>query len=125
MKTIINTDAAPKAIGPYSQAVMIDGFLYASGQIAIDPATGEFVEGGVEAQTERVLENIKAILKAAGMDLNNVIKTTVFVTSIGDFAKINEIYGRYFKDNPPARSLVEVKSLPKGALIEIEVVAHK
>jgi 2-iminobutanoate/2-iminopropanoate deaminase len=125
MKTIINTDAAPKAIGPYSQAVMIDSFLYASGQIAIDPATGEFVEGGIEAQTERVLENIKAILKAAGMDLNNVIKTTVFVTNIGDFAKINEIYGRYFKDNPPARSLVEVKSLPKGALIEIEVVAHK
>ncbi|HHW57657.1 MAG TPA: RidA family protein [Clostridia bacterium] len=125
MKTIINTDAAPKAIGPYSQAVMIDGFLYTSGQIAIDPATGEFVEGGIESQTERVLENIKAILKAAGMDLNNVIKTTVFVTNMGDFAKINEIYGRYFKDNPPARSLVEVKSLPKGALIEIEVVAHK
>ncbi|EMT38773.1 RidA family protein [Thermoanaerobacter thermohydrosulfuricus] len=125
MKTIINTDAAPKAIGPYSQAVMIDGFLYTSGQIAIDPATGELVEGGIEAQTERVLENIKAILKAAGMDLNNVIKTTVFVTNMGDFAKINEIYGRYFKDNPPARSLVEVKSLPKGALIEIEVVAHK
>ncbi|GAB6117971.1 RidA family protein [Thermoanaerobacter brockii subsp. lactiethylicus] len=125
MKIIINTDAAPKAIGPYSQAVMIDGFLYTSGQIAIDPATGELVEGGIEAQTERVLENIKAILKAAGMDLNNVIKTTVFVTNMGDFAKINEIYGRYFKDNPPARSLVEVKSLPKGALIEIEVVAHK
>ncbi|WP_029689226.1 RidA family protein [Thermoanaerobacter sp. A7A] len=125
MKTIINTDAAPKAIGPYSQAIMVDGFLYTSGQIAIDPATGEFVEGGIEAQTERVLENIKAILKAAGMDLNNVIKTTVFVTNMGDFAKINEIYGRYFKDNPPARSLVEVKSLPKGALIEIEVVAHK
>ncbi|HHY81027.1 MAG TPA: RidA family protein [Thermoanaerobacter sp.] len=125
MKTIINTDAAPKAIGPYSQAIMIDGFLYTSGQIAIDPATGELVEGGIEAQMERVLENIKAILKAAGMDLNNVIKTTVFVTNMGDFAKINEIYGRYFKDNPPARSLVEVKSLPKGALIEIEVVAHK
>ncbi|EGD50205.1 endoribonuclease L-PSP, partial [Thermoanaerobacter ethanolicus JW 200] len=101
MKTIINTDAAPKAIGPYSQAIMIDGFLYTSGQIAIDPATGELVEGGIEAQTERVLENIKAILKAAGMDLNNVIKTTVFVTNMGDFAKINEIYGRYFKDNPP------------------------
>ncbi|ABY93174.1 RidA family protein [Thermoanaerobacter sp. CM-CNRG TB177] len=125
MKTIINTDTAPRAIGPYSQAVMIDGFLYTSGQIAIDPATGELVEGGIEAQTERVLENIKAILKAAGMDLNNVIKATVFVTNMGDFAKINEIYGRYFKDNPPARSLVEVKSLPKGALIEIEVVAHK
>lgn len=125
MKTIINTDAAPKAIGPYSQAIMVDGFLYTSGQIAIDPATGELVEGGIEAQTERVLENIKAILKAAGMDLNNVIKTTVFVTNMGDFAKINKIYGRYFKDNPPARSLVEVKSLPKGALIEIEVVAHK
>ncbi|ADD02703.1 endoribonuclease L-PSP [Thermoanaerobacter italicus Ab9] len=125
MKTIINTDAAPKAIGPYSQAIMIDGFLYTSGQIAIDPATGELVEGGIEAQTERVLENIKAILKAAGMDFNNVIKTTVFVTNIRDFAKINEIYGKYFKDNPPVRSLVEVKSLPKGALIEIEVVAHR
>jgi 2-iminobutanoate/2-iminopropanoate deaminase len=125
MKTIINTDAAPKAIGPYSQAIMVDGFLYTSGQIAIDPATGEFVEGGIEAQTERVLENIKAILKAAGMDLSNVIKATLFVTNMGNFAKINEIYGRYFKDNPPARSLVEVKSLPKGALIEIEVVAHK
>ncbi|ADH61152.1 endoribonuclease L-PSP [Thermoanaerobacter mathranii subsp. mathranii str. A3] len=125
MKTIINTETAPKAIGPYSQAIMINGFLYTSGQIAIDPATGELVEGGIEAQTERVLENIKAILKAAGMDFNNVIKTTVFVTNIRDFAKINEIYGRYFKDKPPARSLVEVKSLPKGALIEIEVVAHK
>ncbi|WP_028992304.1 RidA family protein [Thermoanaerobacter thermocopriae] len=125
MKTIINTETAPKAIGPYSQAIMINGFLYTSGQIAIDPATGELVEGGIEAQTERVLENIKAILKAAGMDFNNVIKTTVFVTNIRDFAKINEIYGRYFKDKPPARSLVEVKNLPKGALIEIEVVAHK
>ncbi|MBE3579324.1 RidA family protein [Caldanaerobacter subterraneus] len=125
MKTIINTDAAPKAIGPYSQAVLVDGFLYTAGQIAIDPATGEMVEADIEKQTERVLENIRAILKAAGMDFNNVIKTTVFVTNMADFAKINEIYGRYFKDNPPARSLVEVKSLPKGALIEIEVVAHK
>ncbi|AAM24807.1 MAG: Endoribonuclease L-PSP [Caldanaerobacter subterraneus] len=125
MKTIINTDAAPKAIGPYSQAVLVDGFLYTAGQIAIDPATGEMVEADIEKQTERVLENIRAILRAAGMDFNNVIKTTVFVTNMADFAKINEIYGRYFKDNPPARSLVEVKSLPKGALIEIEVVAHK
>ncbi|ERM92845.1 dfrA [Caldanaerobacter subterraneus subsp. yonseiensis KB-1] len=125
MKTIINTDAAPKAVGPYSQAVLVDGFLYTAGQIAIDPATGEMVEADIEKQTERVLENIRAILKAAGMDFNNVIKTTVFVTNMADFAKINEIYGRYFKDNPPARSLVEVKSLPKGALIEIEVVAHK
>lgn len=125
MKTIINTDAAPKAIGPYSQAVLVDGFLYTAGQIAIDPATGEMVEADIEKQTERVLENIRAILKAADMDFNNVIKTTVFVTNMADFAKINEIYGRYFKDNPPARSLVEVKSLPKGALIEIEVVAHK
>ncbi|MGB9779970.1 MAG: RidA family protein [Caldanaerobacter sp.] len=125
MKTIINTDAAPKAIGPYSQAVLVDGFLYTAGQIAIDPATGEMIEADIEKQTERVLENIRAILKAADMDFNNVIKTTVFVTNMGDFAKINEIYGRYFKNNPPARSLVEVKSLPKGALIEIEVVAHK
>jgi 2-iminobutanoate/2-iminopropanoate deaminase len=125
MKTIINTDAAPKAIGPYSQAVLVDGFLYTAGQIAIDPATGEMIEADIEKQTERVLENIRAILKAAGMDFNNVIKTTVFVTNMGDFAKINEIYGKYFKENPPARSLVEVKSLPKGALIEIEVVAHK
>lgn len=125
MKNIISTDLAPKAIGPYSQAVMIDGFLYISGQIGLDPETGNFVEGGIEAQTERVLENLKAILKAAGMDFNNVVKTTVFVTNIGDFGKINEIYGRYFRDNPPARSLVEAKSLPKGALIEIEAIAHK
>lgn len=125
MKNIINTDLAPKAIGPYSQAVMVDGFLYTSGQLGIVPETGEFVEGGIEAQTERALENLKAILKAADMDFNNVVKTTVFVTNIGDFAKINEIYGRYFKDYPPARSFVEVKSLPKGALIEIEMIAHK
>lgn len=125
MKTIIKTDEAPKAIGPYSQGVLIDGFLYTAGQMGVVPETGEFVEGGIEAQTERVLENIKQILKAANMGFENVIKTTVFVTDMGDFSKINEIYGRYFKDNPPARSLVEVRNLPKGALIEIEVVAHK
>jgi len=125
LKTIIKTDEAPKAIGPYSQGVLIDGFLYTAGQMGVVPETGEFVEGGIEAQTERVLENIKQILKAANMGFENVIKTTVFVTDMGDFSKINEIYGRYFKDNPPARSLVEVRNLPKGALIEIEVVAHK
>ncbi|MGB9679408.1 MAG: RidA family protein [Minisyncoccia bacterium] len=125
MKTILKTDEAPKAIGPYSQGVLIDGFLYTAGQMGVVPETGEFVEGGIEAQTERVLENIKQILKAANMGFENVIKTTVFVTNMGDFSKINEIYGRYFKDNPPARSLVEVRNLPKGALIEIEVVAHK
>jgi len=124
-KRIIKTEQAPKAIGPYSQAVMIGDMLFASGQIALDPATGELVEGGIEAQATRVMENIKNILAAAGMDFSNVVKSTIFITDINNFAKVNEIYGKYFPENPPARSTIEVSKLPKGALIEIEVIAHK
>ncbi|MCG0276529.1 MAG: RidA family protein [Thermosediminibacteraceae bacterium] len=125
MKKVIKTDMAPKAIGPYSQAVMVGDFLFASGQIAINPATGEIVEGGIEAQTRQVMENVKNILQAAGMDFSNVVKTTVFITNMDDFAKVNEIYATYFGENPPARSCVEVSKLPKGALIEVEVIAHR
>ncbi|MGB9813672.1 MAG: RidA family protein [Thermovenabulum sp.] len=124
-KRIIKTEQAPKAIGPYSQAVMVGDMLFASGQIALDPATGELVEGGIEAQATRVMENIKNILAAAGMDFSNVVKSTIFITDINNFAKVNEIYGKYFPENPPARSTIEVSKLPKGALIEIEVIAHK
>jgi 2-iminobutanoate/2-iminopropanoate deaminase len=125
MKKVIKTDMAPKAIGPYSQAIMVGDFLFASGQIAINPATGEIVEGGIEAQTRQVMENVKNILQAAGMDFSNVIKTTVFITNMDDFGKVNEIYATYFGENPPARSCVEVSRLPKGALIEVEVIAHR
>ncbi|TZE81424.1 RidA family protein [Calorimonas adulescens] len=125
MKNIVKTDKAPAAIGPYSQAVMVGDFLYTSGQIGLDPVTGQLVEGGIEAQAERVMENLKAILEAAGMSFENVIKTQVFITNMGDFGKVNEVYGRYFKGNPPARSCVEVSALPRGALIEIELIAHK
>lgn len=125
MKNIVKTDKAPAAIGPYSQAVMVGDFLYTSGQIGLDPVTGQLVEGGIEAQAERVMENLKAILEAAGMSFENVIKTQVFITNMGDFGKVNEVYGKYFKGNPPARSCVEVSALPRGALIEIELIAHK
>lgn len=125
MKKVIKTDMAPKAIGPYSQAIMVGDFLFASGQIAINPATGEIVEGGIEAQTRQVMENVKNILQAAGMDFSNVVKTTVFITNMDDFGKVNEIYANYFGENPPARSCVEVSRLPKGALIEVEVIAHR
>lgn len=125
MKNIVKTDKAPAAIGPYSQAVRVGDFLYTSGQIGLDPVTGQLVEGGIEAQAERVMENLKAILEAAGMSFENVIKTQVFITNMGDFGKVNEVYGRYFKGNPPARSCVEVSALPRGALIEIELIAHK
>ncbi|TYP51575.1 RidA family protein [Thermosediminibacter litoriperuensis] len=125
MKKVIKTDMAPKAIGPYSQAIMVGDFLFASGQVAINPATGEVVEGGIEAQTRQVMENVKNILQAAGMDFSNVVKTTVFITNMDDFAKVNEIYAGYFGENPPARSCVEVSRLPKGVLIEVEVIAHR
>lgn len=125
MKEIIKTDLAPQAIGPYSQAIMLEGFLYTSGQIALDPITGKMVDGDIEEQTVRVMENLKAILEAAGMGFNNVVKTTVFITDMDDFDKVNRIYGKYFGENPPARSCVEVSRLPKNALIEIELIAHK
>ena len=126
-KTAVSTKDAPAAIGPYSQAVRIGNFLYTSGQVALDPATGALVSGGVKEQTARVVENLKAVLAAAGVSFAQVVKTTVFLKDMGDFAAMNEIYGRYFAaDNAvaPARSTVEVARLPKDALVEIEVIAH-
>jgi len=126
-KQAISTKDAPAAIGPYSQAVRIGGFLYTSGQVALDPASGAVVAGGVAEQTVRVIENLKAVLAAAGTNLAKVVKTTVFLKNIGDFAAMNEVYGRYFAAEDviaPARSTVEVARLPKDALVEIEVIAH-
>ncbi|MDP3772721.1 MAG: RidA family protein [Gemmatimonadales bacterium] len=119
----IATDSAPKAIGPYSQGVIANGFLYTAGQIALDPATMEVVPGGVTAQTERVMKNLDAILKAAGSSLSRVVKTTCFLATIDDFARMNEVYERWFGDHRPARSTVAVKTLPKNVLVEIDVVA--
>ena len=122
-KIIVSTEKAPGAIGPYSQAIKANGMVYASGQIPIDPATGEIVPGDVQAQTKQSLENVKALLDAAGTSLEKVVKTTVFIQSMDDFAAINEIYSQYFTGNYPARSCVEVAKLPKGALVEVEVIA--
>ena len=123
MKDVVLTDRGPKPIGPYSQAIKSGGFLFASGQVALDPATNEFLAGDIAKQTERVLENVKGILEAAGSNLHRVVKTTVFLKNIGDFAAMNEVYGKYFTSAPPARSTVEVARLPKDALVEIEVIA--
>ena len=126
-KQQVSTKAAPAAIGPYSQAVRIGGFLYTSGQVALDPASGVLVTGGVAEQTVRVIENLKAVLAAGGASLAQVVKTTVFLKNIGDFATMNEVYARYFAAEDviaPARSTVEVARLPKDALVEIEVIAH-
>lgn len=125
MKKVISTAEAPQAIGPYSQAIEAGGFVFVSGQIPLIPATGELVEGSVEVQTARVLENLKAILEAAGSSLESVVKTTVYITNMDDFAKVNGIYGQYFEENPPARVCVEVSKLPKGALVEIDVIAAR
>ncbi len=125
-KTAISTSHAPAAIGPYSQAVRVGDFLYTSGQVALDPATGVIVSGGIEGQTTRVLENLKAVLEAAGSSLDQVFKTTVFLKDMNDFAAMNAIYGKYFAPEgavAPARSTVEVARLPKDALVEIEVIA--
>ena len=124
MKKVISTANAPAAIGPYSQAIVAGGLLFVSGQIPLNPATGAMVEGGIEAQTARVLENLKAIVEAAGSSLAKAVKTTVYITDINDFGKVNEIYAGYFTDNPPARVCVEVSNLPKGALIEIDLIAE-
>ena len=127
VKQAVSTKEAPAAIGPYSQAVRIGSFLYTSGQVALDPASGALVTGGVAEQTVRVIENLKAVLAAAGANLTQVVKTTVFLKNIGDFAAMNEVYGRYFAAEdviPPARSTVEVARLPKDALVEIELIAH-
>ncbi|MBI1920239.1 MAG: RidA family protein [Geobacter sp.] len=124
-KEIIATDRAPKAIGPYSQGVRAGGFVFFSGQIPLDPATGELLTGDIAGQTELVMSNIAAVLDAAGLTFVDVVKTTIFLTSLADFGVVNEIYGRRFPSNPPARSTVEVKGLPRGANVEIEVVAMK
>lgn len=121
---VIQTTNAPSAVGPYSQAIEIDSLVFASGQIALNPATGELVEG-LEAQTHQVFKNAQAVIAASGAKWENVIKTTVFITNMDDFAKINEIYATYFKEPYPARSCVEVSKLPKGALVEVEVIAKK
>ncbi|NIM19121.1 MAG: reactive intermediate/imine deaminase [Candidatus Latescibacteria bacterium] len=125
MKKLIHTDHAPKALGPYSQAVLDGDTLFLSGQIGIEAETGKFVEGGVEAQTHRVLKNIAAVLEAAAMGMENIVKTTIYLASMEDFQKVNEIYSRYFVKNPPARATVEVARLPLGALVEIEAIARK
>jgi len=119
----VATDAAPKAIGPYSQGVIANGFLYTAGQIALDPATMEIVPGDVKAQTERVMKNLDAILKAAGTSLVRVVKTTVFLADMGDFAAMNEVYAKWFGAHKPARSTVAAKTLPRNVLVEIDVVA--
>ena len=123
MKQVIATAQAPNAIGPYSQAITSNGMAFLSGQIPLDPATGQLVEGDIVAQTERVLENLKAVLAAAGSSLDHVVKTTVFLKDLGEFAKMNEVYARYFPANPPARSTVEVARLPRDVRVEIDVIA--
>lgn len=125
MIATIATPDAPQAIDPYSQAVVADGFVFASGQIALDPKTGEMVGDTVEAQTEQIFSNVQALLQAAGSDLEHVIKTTCFLASIEEFAAFNEVYGRYFKTHLPARSALGVAGLPKGALVEVEVIAKE
>ena len=122
-KPIVSTDKAPQAIGPYSQAVIHNGVAYLSGQIPLDPATGQLVEGDIAAQTERVLENIKGLLEACGASLDSVLKTTVFVKDMGEFAKMNEVYSRYFQRDQPARSTVEAARLPRDVRVEIDAIA--
>ena len=123
MKKVISTSKAPAAIGPYSQAIQVGNLVFASGQIPIDPATGSFVEGGVKEQARQSLTNVKAILEEAGLTLDNVVKTTVFLADMNDFADVNAVYAEFFGEPYPARSAVAVKTLPKGALVEIEVRA--
>jgi len=124
-KQIIHTDHAPKAVGPYSQAVMLGDFLFCSGQIAIDPRNQEVFAGDIKIQTEMVLSNIEAVLKQSGLSFSHIVKTTIFLTNMSDFATVNEIYAQKFTNQPPARSTVAVSGLPKGVNVEIEVLAHK
>jgi 2-iminobutanoate/2-iminopropanoate deaminase len=123
MREVIATNNGPKAIGPYSQAIKANGFVFLSGQIALDPATQQLIDGDVSAQTERVLQNLSGILQAAGSSLAQVVKTSVFLKNMSDFAAMNEVYGRHFTQTPPARSTVEVARLPKDVLVEIDVIA--
>ena len=122
-KKIVSTEKAPKALGPYSQAIRIEGLIFTAGQVGLDPATMELVEGGVEGQTRQVLTNLQHVLESADSGLNFVVKTTVFLQDMGDFARMNVIYAEFFPENPPARSTVQVAALPKGALVEIDGTA--
>lgn len=124
-RTKISTASAPAALGPYCQAIALDGMVFASGQIALDPATGQLIEGDIQAQTHRALQNLSAVLEAAGSSLANVVKTTVFLTSMSNFTAMNEVYATYFGAEPPARSTVAVAELPKGAQVEIEAIATR
>lgn len=123
MKEIIQTSHAPAAVGPYSQAIKVSGLVFTAGQIGLDPATGKLVEGGIEAQTRQVLTNLQAVLKEAGLDMGAIVKTTIFVVDMADFATVNGIYAEFFSDAPPARSTVQVAGLPLGAIVEIEAIA--
>jgi 2-iminobutanoate/2-iminopropanoate deaminase len=123
MKKAIYTEQAPDVVGPYSQGICTGNFLYTSGQVAIDPATGNLIEGGIKEQTRQVMLNLEAVLKAAGTDLSRVIKATVFLVDINDFGSVNETYGSFFSSDPPARSAVQVAALPLGAKVEIEMIA--
>jgi 2-iminobutanoate/2-iminopropanoate deaminase len=123
MKEIIATEHAPQAIGPYSQAVRAGNMVFASGQIPLDPATKEFVPGGIVEQTEQVLKNLKAVFAAAGVEMDQIVKTTVFLADMNDFTAMNEVYGKYFPENPPARATVQAARLPKDAKVEIEAIA--
>jgi len=123
MKKIVATEKAPKAIGPYSQAVMHNGMAYLSGQIPLDPATGQLVEGDISAQTTRVLENLQAVLEACGSGLDQVVKTTVYIQDMREFGEMNEVYGKYFSQNPPARATVEAARLPRDVRVEIDAIA--
>jgi 2-iminobutanoate/2-iminopropanoate deaminase len=123
MKKIISTTEAPAAVGPYSQAIRAGNLIFCSGQIPLDPKSGKIVEGDITAQARRVMENITAVLRAEGLTFENIVKTTIFLTDLGDFQSVNELYGSYFKSDPPARSTVQVSALPKGANVEIEVIA--
>jgi 2-iminobutanoate/2-iminopropanoate deaminase len=125
MKKIIATENAPKAIGPYSQAVQLGSFLFCSGQIPIDPKTNEVFTGDIKIQTEMVMKNIEGVLKAADLNFGHIVKTTIFITSMNDFATVNEVYAKAFTSEPPARSTVAVAALPKGVNVEIEVLAHR
>jgi 2-iminobutanoate/2-iminopropanoate deaminase len=123
MRDVVSTKDAPQAIGPYSQAIKAGAFIFVSGQIPIDPATGQVINGDISAQTERVMKNLEAILRAAGSSLARVVKSTVYLKNMSEFAAMNEVYGRFFKSAPPARATVEVSRLPKDVLVEIDVIA--
>lgn len=123
MRRVVRSDEAPAAIGPYSQAIVSGGLVWASGQIALDPETGRLVEGGIEAQTRRTLTNLKAVLEAGGSGLDRVLRATVYLADMADFAAFNQVYAEFFREDPPARACIEVSALPKGARIEIDAVA--